>query len=219
MRGLVVKLADDTTSTNDRSNYQAQYAELSNNVTTFIKDSVYNGNTLIDGGGATSASGNTNLATDANFASIRVSRNESGGTYTLQSGDVNGTLDSILFTTAALAGGGLTAGAPGAAGTQDATAASLITAAPNGVSVFDKAVALINTQLNQVGSEVNSVKAQVSYNSDKMDALNAGVGSLVDADLAKESAQLQALQIRQQLGTQSLAIANQAPAALLSLFK
>jgi flagellin len=41
----------------------------------------------------------------------------------------------------------------------------------------------------------------------------------VDSDLAQESAQLQSLQIRQQLGTQSLSIANQAPAALLNLFK
>ena len=70
-----------------------------------------------------------------------------------------------------------------------------------------------------VGAEVNYVNNQVSYNTDKIDALNAGVGSLVDADLAKESAQLQALQIRQQLGTQALSIANQAPAALLSRFK
>jgi flagellin len=42
---------------------------------------------------------------------------------------------------------------------------------------------------------------------------------LVDADLAKESSQLQSLQIRQQLGTQTLSIADQAPAALLTLFK
>ena len=45
------------------------------------------------------------------------------------------------------------------------------------------------------------------------------IGALIDADLAKESARLQALQIRQQLGTQSLSIANQAPQSLLSLFK
>ena len=61
--------------------------------------------------------------------------------------------------------------------------------------------------------------SQVSYNNDKIDALNSGLGSLIDADLAKESAQLQALQIRQQLGTQALSIANQAPQSLLSLFK
>ena len=45
------------------------------------------------------------------------------------------------------------------------------------------------------------------------------MGSLIDADMAQESAQLQALQIRQQLGTQALSIANQAPQSLLSLFK
>jgi len=45
------------------------------------------------------------------------------------------------------------------------------------------------------------------------------LGALIDADMAKESAQLQALQIRQQLGTQALGIANQAPQALLSLFR
>ena len=70
-----------------------------------------------------------------------------------------------------------------------------------------------------MGSETNYVNNQSSYNSDKIDALNSGLGSLVDADLAKESAQLQSLQIRQQLGTQSLSIADQAPAALLNLFK
>jgi flagellin len=63
------------------------------------------------------------------------------------------------------------------------------------------------------------VANQISYNSDKMDALNNGLGALIDADLAKESAKLQSLQIRQQLGTQSLSIANQSPQSLLSLFK
>ena len=52
-----------------------------------------------------------------------------------------------------------------------------------------------------------------------MDALETGLGALVDADLAMESARMQALQIKQQLGTQSLSIANQAPQSLLSLFR
>ena len=79
--------------------------------------------------------------------------------------------------------------------------------------------AWLRSALNTVGSEVNYVNNQMTYNSDKVDALNTGLGSLVDADLAKESAQLQALQIRQQLGTQALSLANQAPQTLLSLFK
>ena len=77
----------------------------------------------------------------------------------------------------------------------------------------------VGTALNTVGSEVNYVNNQISYNSNKIDALNTGLGALVDADLAKELAQLQALQIRQQLGTQALSLANQAPQTLLSLFK
>jgi len=81
-------------------------------------------------------------------------------------------------------------------------------------------------QLNSVGSQLASygsastyINNQVSYNSDKIDALNTGLGSLVDANLAQESALLQSLQIKQQLGTQALSIANQAPQSLLSLFK
>ncbi len=52
-----------------------------------------------------------------------------------------------------------------------------------------------------------------------MDSLEVGVGNLVDADMARESARLQALQVQQQLGAQALSIANQAPQIILSLFK
>ena len=77
----------------------------------------------------------------------------------------------------------------------------------------------VGTALNAIGSSTNYVNNQISYNSDKIDALNTGLGSMVDADLAKESALLQSLQIQQQLGTQALTLANQAPQTLLSLFK
>ncbi len=49
--------------------------------------------------------------------------------------------------------------------------------------------------------------------------MNAGMGALIDANLSQEAANLQALQTRQQLGTQALSLANQAPNSLLSLFK
>ena len=52
-----------------------------------------------------------------------------------------------------------------------------------------------------------------------VDSLTTGVGNLVDADVAKESANLQALQVKQQLGAQALSIANQSPQIILSLFK
>ncbi|MBJ7252812.1 MAG: hypothetical protein JHC89_15755 [Acetobacteraceae bacterium] len=77
---------------------------------------------------------------------------------------------------------------------------------------------VINDAMNRLGSDARYIDAQINYNSDKLDAMEAGLGNLIDANLAKESARLQALQIRQQLGSQTLSIANQAPQFLLSLF-
>ena len=104
--------------------------------------------------------------------------------------------------------------APAAAITST-TAASYLTA----TGTFTNQQNMIGNSLNAIGSNINYVNNQTTYNNDKIDALNSGLGSLVDADLAKESAQLTALQIRQQLGTQALSLANQAPQTLLSLFK
>jgi flagellin len=108
---------------------------------------------------------------------------------------------SISFTTTQLGGA--------------STVAALITA----TGTFLNQQNAIGTALNTIGSAINYVSNQTTYNNDKIDALNSGLGSLIDADLAKESAQLTALQIRQQLGTQALSLANQAPQTLLSLFK
>jgi flagellin len=76
----------------------------------------------------------------------------------------------------------------------------------------------INDALNSLGADSRYIDAQIGYNRDKLDAVEGGLGALIDADIAKEAARLQALQIRQQLGTQTLSITNQAPQALLSLF-
>jgi flagellin len=82
-----------------------------------------------------------------------------------------------------------------------------------------KAITNTLTQLNNFGSYSNFVDTQVNFNKAKIDAQQTGLGALIDADLAKESAKLQSLQIRQQLGTQALSIANQAPQTLLTLFR
>jgi flagellin len=76
----------------------------------------------------------------------------------------------------------------------------------------------INDAMNRLGADARYIDAQINYNGSKLDAMEAGLGNLIDANLAKESARLQALQIRQQLGTQTLSIANQAPQFLTSLF-
>ncbi|HZH27326.1 MAG TPA: flagellin, partial [Azospirillaceae bacterium] len=63
------------------------------------------------------------------------------------------------------------------------------------------------------------VKNQINFNEAMKKASEEALGYTVDADLAKDSARLQALQIKQQLGSQALGVANQAPQVLLGLFR
>ncbi|WP_458791918.1 flagellin N-terminal helical domain-containing protein [Yoonia sp. MH D7] len=69
------------------------------------------------------------------------------------------------------------------------------------------------------GSAQGRIESQNDFISKLTDSLTAGIGSMVDADMEETSARLQALQVQQQLGVQSLSIANQAPQSILSLFR
>ncbi|MBT3700855.1 MAG: flagellin, partial [Alphaproteobacteria bacterium] len=62
------------------------------------------------------------------------------------------------------------------------------------------------------------IDVQSEFTVQLVDILKEGVGNLVDADLAEESAALQSLQIKQQLGVQALSIANSGPQSILALF-
>jgi len=77
----------------------------------------------------------------------------------------------------------------------------------------------VSAALSRLGTRAKAFEMHTSFVTKLQDAIEVGVGNLVDADLAKESAKLQALQTKQQLGIQALSIANQAPQTLLSLFK
>ena len=143
--------------------------------------------------------GRTLLSTEATAGGgdIVMTRNEAGGTFTVAAVDGASTL--------------VIAAAP-----TDAAAAQAALQSGGDFETVESAVA---NALNKFGSDSNYVDSQIRYNKDKVDALEGGLGALVDADLAKESAKLQALQIRQQLGTQALSISNQSPQMLLSLFR
>jgi flagellin len=77
----------------------------------------------------------------------------------------------------------------------------------------------LKTSLSTLGAASRKIDAQSTFTSKLSDTIEAGIGNLVDADLAKESAKLQALQVKQQLGLQALSIANQAPQSVTSLFR
>ena len=191
-RAVLVKLADSTTQGTQRAQYIQQYQSLVQNMKTYFQDATYSGKTLIgDIGGATG------------YGNIAVVRNELAATYGVATFSGSAFMASITFTSTQLNGA--------------ATVAALIGTATS--ATFINQLTSLGTSMNTYGAAAKYVSNQVSYNSDKIDALNNGLGALIDADLAKESAKLQSLQIRQQLGTQALSIANQAPQSLLSLFK
>ena len=106
-----------------------------------------------------------------------------------------------------------------AAATTVATATGTIVRAGATVAAVDAAGAAFNARLAVLGSHSKSLERQLTFTSKMQDALESGVGNLVDADLAKESARLTALQTKQQLGVQALGIANQSGSILLGLFR
>jgi flagellin len=84
---------------------------------------------------------------------------------------------------------------------------------------LDASISNVNQALGNLGSQAKQIEAHTNFVSKLTDVLTAGVGNLVDADLASESAKLQALQVQQQLGAQALSIANSAPQIILQLFR
>lgn len=193
-RDVLVKLADSNTQGTERSQYIQQYQSLVAQMKSDFQDSDYNGKTLI---GDMSGSAGT-------FGSVGVVRNEVGATYSIGTFSGSAFMGSISFTSTQLAAA--------------TTVGNLITATATPGAFINK-LNQLGTELNTYGAATNYVTNQETFNSNKITSLNDGLGALVDANLAQESAQLQALQIRQQLGTQALSIANQSPQSLLSLFK
>lgn len=96
------------------------------------------------------------------------------------------------------------------------TATVATTATPGDVDTTLKA---FTANLATLGTQSKSLSRQITFTGKMQDALETGIGNLVDADLAKESARLTALQTKQQLGVQALSIANSSSSILLSLFR
>ncbi|TIT34111.1 MAG: flagellin [Mesorhizobium sp.] len=87
------------------------------------------------------------------------------------------------------------------------------------MTVVDAALKDMTTAATKLGAAKSSIDLQKTFTQSLMDSIDRGVGQLVDADMNKESTRLQALQVQQQLGIQSLSIANSSSQSILSLFK
>lgn len=87
------------------------------------------------------------------------------------------------------------------------------------ISTINTSVQNVNASLAKLAAGSKKFSIQNDFVSKLVDTLNAGIGNLVDADMAVESAKLQSLQVKQQLGVQALSIANAQPQIILSLFR
>jgi len=95
------------------------------------------------------------------------------------------------------------------------TAATASTA----LGLVNASIINVNAAIAKLGTGSKALGTHLDFIGKLQDTMVGGIGNLVDADLAKESASLQALQTKQQLGVQALSIANQAPSIMLSLFR
>lgn len=184
LKALAVKIGDGNITADQRTQYQSQALETTNNIRSFINDAGYNSKNIINAAGT-----NTNIII-----------NGAGDNYTITAYNAIANIHTLVAN----------------ANAYTSTTAKAATTATGAIT---NALSNKLTRLNSYGGSANYIDNQINFNKSKIDALEAGMGALVDADLAKESAKLQSLQIRQQLGTQALGIANQAPQSLLSLFR
>lgn len=111
-------------------------------------------------------------------------------------------------------------GAGGSVVTVAATATfTTATQASTQLAAVNTSITQVNAAIAKMGTNSKALEMHSTFIQKLQDTMNAGIGNLVDADVAKESATLQALQTKQQLGVQALSIANQSPQILLSLFQ
>ena len=149
-------------------------------------------------------------STGANLAALKTAMEQNGFTVeyndtgelvvTSSAGAITAVADT--FATGDLDGAITAAGDPAAA-----------------LSTIEAAINSVKSAMSAFGTSVKQLETQGTFVKALQDTLTEGVGTLVDADMAEESANLQAAQTRQQLGVQALSIANQGPSAILSLFR
>ena len=135
------------------------------------------------------------------------------GTTQLQAiaNDSGSQVISVAHQSLALGGVNVTVAAAASIGT---TAAASIQ-----IAALNTSIANVSSALGKLGTGSKALASHQTFITNLQNSIDVGIGNLVDADLAKESANLQALQTKQQLGIQALSIANQSSSILLGLFK
>ena len=184
MKQKALSAADSSLDTASRQALNANFTALRDQITTIVKNAVFNGFNLVDGStnqitALASADGSRRITTAAQKLSL------SGSIVTVTS-------TSTIST--------------------QAKASTL-------VATIQSSLTNVNSALAKFSSGAAKFSIQATFAQKLSDTLTQGIGNLVDANMAQESAMLQSLQVKQQLGVQALSIANQAPQTILSLFR
>ena len=184
LKTKALSASDSSLDTASRQALNANFTALRDQITTIVKNAVFNGFNLVDG--------STNQITALASAD---------GTRRITTAAQNMKLSGALVTLKSTA----------TISTQ-AKASTL-------VATIQTSLTNVNSALAKLSSGAAKFSIQATFAQTLSDTLTAGIGNLVDANMAQESASLQSLQVKQQLGIQALSIANQQPQAILSLFR
>ena len=201
LREKATAAADPSATTASRKAYNDEFQSLLKSLDSFAKNATFDGENILNGTATTALDFLANV----------------GATETISMNRQDLSLNGVglqLPARAASAGPPVVTARPAGPPLLDTleNAKEAFTAV---VSALDDA----NAKLAELGAQSKQIEKHNIFVSKLMDSLEVGIGNLVDADMAKESARLQALQVQQQLGAQALSIANQAPQIILSLFK
>jgi len=203
----------------DKAKIQSEISELQNQLTSIAESASFNGENWL----SVDSSAGTYSATKSVVASF--SRASDGtvsvstidvditATELFDANDQSGILDSTFTTTGT---GAVTV----SVSSLDITAAGIDdTDLDEMIAAVDTAFSSMTDAASTLGSSSKRIDMQNEFVKNLMDAVDRGVGQLIDANMEEESTRLQALQTQQQLGIQSLSIANSSAQSILSLFR
>jgi len=175
--------ADPSIDTASRQALNANFTALRDQISTIVKNAVFNNFNLVDG-------------STTKVQALAPSDGARRITTQAQNMSLSGSIVTITKT---------------ASISTQAKASALI-------ATVQASLTNVNSALAKLSSGAAKFSIQANFTQKLADTLTAGIGNLVDANMAQESARLQSLQVKQQLGVQALSIANQAPQTILSLF-
>jgi len=184
LKQKALSAADASLDTASRQALNSDFTALRDQISTIVKNAVFNGFNLVDGStkqitALASADGSRRITTQAQNMSL------SGSIVTMAT---NATIST------------------------QAKASTL-------VATIQSSLTNVNSALAKLSAGAAKFSIQSTFAQNLSDTLTTGIGNLVDANMAQESASLQSLQVKQQLGIQALSIANQAPQTILGLFQ